>query len=383
MLALALHNLLGRPGDPWSYEAPEGIVASCEGPAPDETIPGLPAEDWLRLFWHVGVGTLTRPLARILGLREAPLGELLDDPELHDLIDTVELVPQDDDGVGARTGRHTPGTPTPDLAEARLDLRERLRAHARDAIHRATTGAGRNLRVVVWCRWVRLVHRTDPVEHLLDDLIANLDRPRPRRDTARGPAKDTATRQTADTTAADAPAAAEAATPIDPATGWGPDWFTVPQGVRPADAADAPSMGAEAGPAKDPDATANDTVSDPANDPRLLRARLARFANRVSRDLRRRLIEDFFEHHLAPTEVHQLGIEIPHHELEPVPRRKPAERWSEALTRLAATMPPEPEPPPTDSPGPSLAPQPSHSGEPPAPPVLARPELHPRTRPPD
>ena len=298
-------------------------------------------------------------------------------------------------------------------AEARLDLRDRLRAHARAVIHRTTTGAGRNLRVLVWCRWVRLVHRADPVEHLLDDLLAALDRPRRTGRPARRPANTAAHTSAPGTPAAalsaDIPAASRIAIPTDGTVDWSIDWFEVgashvsaragKDGAAPT--ATPPASPSGAGPGAGPDAGPGEPSSDPANDPRLLRRRLARFASGVSRDLRRRLIEDFFDRRIWPSDLLRLGIDIRDEDLEPPPRRKPAERWNQTLDDLAATMPVEPEPPPEPRPGRTdsraapagdatrEAPPPTYPPESPCAPApgpalgASRPELHPRTRPPD
>ncbi|MCB2053491.1 MAG: hypothetical protein KDE35_04520, partial [Geminicoccaceae bacterium] len=264
----------------------------------------LRAEDWLRLFWHVGVGTMIQPLARILGVGEAPLRILLDEPEMHDMLEAAEFLPPEDDHDddsrddprGDRSWPYGPDLTDPrplgpeHRAEARLDLRDRLRAHARAVIHRTTTGDGRNLRVLVWCRWVRLVHRADPVEHLLDDLLAALDRPRrtgrPAKRTAAAGTPGTPAAASSANAAADIPAASRIAIPTDGTVDWSIDWFEVgashvsaragKDGAAPT--ATPPASPSGAGPGAGPDAGPGEPSSDPANDPRLLRRRLARFA---------------------------------------------------------------------------------------------------------
>ena len=437
MFTRTLARLHDRPADPRGHHAPDGHGAAVWGSEADG--PPLRAEDWLRLFWHVGVGTMIQPLSRLLGMGEAPLRLLLDEPEMHDMLEAVELLPSEDDTRDdprddPRDDRSWPYGP--DLtdprplgpehrAEARLDLRDRLRAHARAVIHRTTTGAGRNLRVLVWCRWVRLVHRADPLEHLLDDLLAALDRPRRTGRPARRPANTAAHTSAPGTPAAassaDIPAASRIAIPTDGTVDWSIDWFEVGASHVSAragkdGAATTPAAGAATGPRGEPAAATTATPpeagpstgsgepsSDPANDPRLLRRRLARFASGVSRDLRRRLIEDFFDRRIWPSDLLRLGIDIRDEDLEPPPRRKPAERWNQTLDDLAATMPVEPEPPPQPPPGRTdsraapagdehrEAPPPTRPPESPCAPApgpapapgASRPELHPRTRPPD
>ncbi|MCB2052822.1 MAG: hypothetical protein KDE35_01090 [Geminicoccaceae bacterium] len=125
-------------------------------------------EDWLRLFWHMSLNTGTETLARLCRLSAATMARLRDQPRLRRMVESAELVPI----------RYAPPLDGPDGLHEKAALREQLYILAARLIERARLAPGRHGRIAAWIAWMRDVKACDPVEHLLDELFARLDRPR-------------------------------------------------------------------------------------------------------------------------------------------------------------------------------------------------------------
>ena len=204
--------------------------------APDQPMAPLARfapEDWMRLFWHVGLGATGDVLMRLCALSQRALRGLIYDDRLARMLHCAALVPQ----------RYCPVQALgPDGTREKMVLAERLVGIVRTLFERAGERAPHAVlagRTAAWIAWMREQGR-DPVQAVLDHFFATLERPRkPHRSETEGENRPGARKESPDPaaprvsssattspdsnakdeTAAGAPArgAARASRPFDPA----------------------------------------------------------------------------------------------------------------------------------------------------------------------